>query len=115
MNLKQQIINATGRAKVKLIREFKALKPRDKIKVLREFKQLESGNISSDLTDALNKIKTLLLNPDATEKEYKEHLPLVELIEEHEDDVKDSDLYMEVMELLDADKVSMDSLFTTSE
>jgi len=60
--------------------------------------------------NALNTIKTLLLNPNATHEEYKKHLHLVELIEENEEEVMDSKLYNEVMGLLDTDKVSMDSL-----
>ena len=62
--------------------------------------------------NALNTIKTLLLNPNATHEDYKKHLHLVELIEEHEDEVKDSELYNEVVELLDTDKVSLDSIQT---
>jgi len=63
---------------------------------------------------SLKKIKSLLLKEDATEKEFKSLLHDVEYVEEHESEVEGSELLLEVFELLDADKVSMDSLFSTS-
>jgi len=113
MNLKQQIINATGRAKIKLIREFKALKPRDKIKVLREFKQLESGSLSSDLKEALLRIKEVL-EVDLTEESVLGMENDVKMVSEAYEAIKDEPLVVEVEKLfeqaIEGQGVTLDSI-----
>jgi len=59
---------------------------------------------------ALENLKALLLNPNATEEDYKALLPDVEYIEEHEEEVEETDLYKEVIKLLDSGLVAMDNI-----
>ena len=109
MNLKQKIINTTGREKIKLIREFKALSPREKIKILKEYAR--DNFVDPKVIEALEKIKEVLENQNSTQSELEAIRPDVELVEENEESVMGSDLLLEVFELMDSDKVFADSLF----
>lgn len=101
MNLKQKIINTTGREKIKLIREFKALSPREKIKILKEYAR--DNFVDPKVIEALEKIKEVLENQNSTQSELEAIRPDVELVEENEESVMGSDLLLEVFDLMDID------------
>ncbi len=120
MNLVQQIKDAKGLEKIKLLKEFKALSGMEKIKVLKEFKSGGNGETTESddqlitkLTYAMEEIKDIITNDDATIEDWESIEPQIDLIEANEDKLEDHELYDEVIELLKdiaGDGVSVDSI-----